>query len=53
MGQSVCMKTTSIRNRTLKTLAGTALAVATSTAEVAQASDPLAWDKTFSQERKS
>lgn len=41
------MKTKSIRNRTRKALAGTALAVAISTPNVTHAADQLAWDKTF------
>ena len=46
------MKTTSIRNRSLKTIAGTALAVAISTSEAAHAADQHAWDKTFPQSDK-
>ena len=46
------MKTTSIRNRSLKAIAGTALAVAISTSEVTRAADQLAWDKTFPQSDK-
>lgn len=46
------MKTTSIGNRTLNALAGTALAVAISIPEAAQAGDQLAWDKTFAKSEK-
>ncbi|MBX3732862.1 MAG: alpha/beta hydrolase [Verrucomicrobiae bacterium] len=43
------MKTKSIRNQSLKAIAGTALAAAISTSEVTRAADQLAWDKTFPQ----
>jgi uncharacterized protein len=46
------MKTTSIGDRTLKTLAGTALAVAISAPAVSHAADQLAWDKTFPKSEK-
>jgi len=46
------MKTKSIRNRSLKALAGVALAVAMSTPDVTHAADQLAWDKTFPQSDK-
>jgi fermentation-respiration switch protein FrsA (DUF1100 family) len=46
------MKTTSIRNRSLKAIAGTALAVAISASEVTRAADQLTWDKTFPQSEK-
>src|SRR5436190_14528213 len=46
------MKTTSIRNRSLKAIAGAALAVAMSTPDVTHAADQLAWDKTFPQSDK-
>ncbi len=46
------MKTTSIRNQTLKTIAGAALAVAISTPEVAHAENQLDWDKTFPKSEK-
>ena len=46
------MKTTSIRNRSLKAIAGTALAVAISTSETTHAADQPAWDKTFPKSEK-
>lgn len=46
------MKTTSIRNRSLKAIAGTALAVAISTSEVTHAADQNDWDKTFPKSEK-
>ncbi|HUS34458.1 MAG TPA: alpha/beta hydrolase [Verrucomicrobiae bacterium] len=46
------MKTTSIRNRTLTALAGTALALAISAPNVTAAADQLAWDKTFPRSEK-
>lgn len=46
------MKTTSLRNRSLKAIAGTALAVAISTSEAAPAADQHAWDKTFPKSEK-
>jgi uncharacterized protein len=46
------MKTTSIRNRSLKAIAGTALALAISTPDITQASDQPAWDKTFPKSEK-
>jgi fermentation-respiration switch protein FrsA (DUF1100 family) len=46
------MKTTSIRNRSLKAIAGTALAVAISTPDVTNASGQLGWDKTFPKSEK-
>jgi uncharacterized protein len=46
------MKTTTIRNRTLKSLAGTALAFAISTPALANAPEPLDWDKTFPRSAK-
>ena len=53
MSQCACvMKTNSIRNRSLKAIAGTALAVAMSSPEVTHAADQLAWDKTFPQSEK-
>jgi fermentation-respiration switch protein FrsA (DUF1100 family) len=51
-GKVDAMKTTSIRNRTLKTLAGTALAVAISTPDGTRAADQLTWDKTFPKSEK-
>lgn len=46
------MKTTSIRNQSLKAIAGTALAVAISTPIMTQAADAVAWDKTFPRSEK-
>ena len=46
------MKTTSIRNRSLKAIAGTALAVAISTSEATHAADQNDWDKTFPKSEK-
>src|SRR5436190_4885352 len=46
------MKTTSIRNRSLKAIAGTALAVAISTPDVTHSSDQFGWDKTFPKSEK-
>ena len=46
------MKTTSIRNRSLRAIAGTALAVAISTAEATRGADQLPWDKTFPKSEK-
>jgi fermentation-respiration switch protein FrsA (DUF1100 family) len=46
------MKTNSLRTRSLKALAGTALAVAISIPEATNAADKLAWDKTFPQSNK-
>lgn len=46
------MKTTSIRHRSLKAIAGTALAGAISTAAATRAADQLAWDKTFPKSEK-
>jgi fermentation-respiration switch protein FrsA (DUF1100 family) len=46
------MKTNSLRTRSLKALAGTALAVAISIPEATNAADQLAWDKTFPQSNK-
>lgn len=51
--RKVCaMKTTTIRNRTLKTLAGTALAFAISTPTLTAATEQLDWDKTFPKSAK-
>src|SRR5205809_7880074 len=49
--QCACMKTNSIRTRSLKAIAGTALAV-TMSADVTRAADQLAWDRTFPQSDK-
>jgi len=46
------MKTTSIRNQTLKGIAGAVLAVAVTTPEVAHAANELDWDKTFPKSEK-
>jgi len=46
------MRTTSIRNQTLKGIAGAVLAVAVSTAEAAHAANQLDWDKTFPKSEK-
>jgi uncharacterized protein len=46
------MKTNTICNRTLKTFAGAALAVAISTPNIAAAADELEWDKTFPKSEK-
>jgi len=41
------MKTKSVRNQSLKAIAGTALAIAISTSEATHAADQNDWDKTF------
>lgn len=46
------MKTNSIRSRSLKVVAGAALAAAISTPDVIHASDQLIWDKTFPRSEK-
>ncbi len=46
------MKTNSIGTRSLKAIAGTALAAAISSSEVTHAADQPAWDKTFPQSDK-
>lgn len=46
------MRTTSIRNQTLKGIAGAVLAAAVSTAKAADAANQLDWDKTFTASEK-
>src|SRR5688572_22556194 len=46
------MKTNSIRNQSLKAIAGTALVVAISTPVATQAADQVVWDKTFPKSEK-